>query len=808
VEKQIIVIYLLLLALIPFVSGHVFASSNKLPIFHLKNPSPKADFNRLPVFYTSDPEFDAFVNEWFIRHLSVEPKTALHDYGKGVILGAVEQLWCVEWDAWFLPWIDRGAMGLERQGNSPIDWQYYYLLHVPIDKYGYVWGSVFIPEPKNSLGGWRALFGWPWPKYNRDTTSTLPHGWEFNDINDGARESWKAYDVELLPGYVDYSLCGKITGPHPALVSPKFDVDVYQVPIVELDITYKAPPGKSIEDIIDGLRIYWTTNDSETFGDDKMVTSDFADLPPKRFSEYYTSFVTADQARYVLYFPMYLHPKWGREGRRITQLQIIPASESYEGVEVSLNYVRATYDVRLHTTNAILINSAFRYYMWSGDKDFLRAVMPRLRKALIYMNEHLGGRKYGLIHSGWMVGKDGLGGVAGRSLIGSYWDLLPVGVYDLESSVSYYSALCAMSELEKIVPKPTADDYVVGPDNQTLIYYRETPESLMAQARRVKARIEEVFWVKETGRFCKAVDVNGVKHDYGFLHFNLWAMAQGIGTPLQRQSVLSWLDGTRKVAGDTSTGEDIYHWRFAPRTSTKRNTSWYYWPWVDDWKNCPPEWKYSREWGNQMQDGGAVGMTALFDLMLRISTGKQEDIDKAFLRTKAIQAWFREVKTAGGEGREFYRKYYEGHPERGILQSPKPGGLGLDREFLSDGSLGTAFIPLAFLGLKADKEGVLSVTPAVPSSLSKIGVRNVFYRGNHLTIEAGKNYVSFHGSRIPNGTGLKALITFKNPPSFARVLVDGSPLASGVQKNADGSISVKLDLRPVTVKLEPAPKRK
>jgi len=779
------------------------AEAEKPPLFHLENPSPKADYDRLPVFYTSDPKYDEFANEWFMRHLSVDPERAIYGYGKGVILGCTNHLWCVEWDSWYLPWIDRGAMGTERQGGNDIEWQYYYLLNVPMDKYGYVWGAIFFPEPTNHLGGWVPLFGWPWPKYNRDTTVTRPHGWEFNDPADGARDEWIAADIELSPGYVDHSLAGMITGPRPEFISPKFDVDVFQVPIIELDITYKAPEGKKAAGLVDGLKIYWKTSDSPRFTEDKMVTVDFCDLPPKRFPGDYAGFASETSARYPLFFPMCMHPKWGREGRRITQLKIVPVGEGTDGVTVSVNYVRASYDVRLYTTNAIVINTAYRYFMWHGDEEFLKAIMPRLRKAMIYMNEHLGGRKHGLIHSGWMVGKEGLGGEVGRSVYSSYWDLLPSGVYDIESSVSYYSALLAMADLERICKSrgiSVPDVSVLGPDNKTMLTYRVTPEWLRAHAKRVKARIEDVFWMKETGRFCKAVDVKGGKHDYGFVHFNVWALAQGIGTKAQRESVLSWFDGSRTVPGDTAAGKDIYHWRFGPRTSTRRNESWYYWPWMAEWKTSPPEWQYSREWGNQYQDGGAAPMTGFFDLLLRTSTGRQKDIDEAFQRTKEIQAWYEDVKSAGGQGQEFYRKYYGGHPERGIQQSPMPGGLGLDHEFLSDGSLETAFIPFAFLGLRAEADKVLSVTPAVPSQLEKIGVRNVFYRGNHLTIEAGRNYVSLDGSRIPNGKGLEVRITFRNAPSRCKVLVSGKPYRS-FKRDRDGSVTVLLPLSPVRVEV-------
>ncbi len=772
-------------------------------LFRLPDASPTADLSRLPVFVTSDPSLDSFANEWFMRHLSVDRERALHDYGRGVVLGATDHLWCVEWDAWYLPWIDRGAMGMDRQGGSDVDWQYYYLLRVPINKYGQVWGAIFSPEPKDRLGHWKPLLGWPWPKYNRDTSSPLPHGWEFNDPSDGERGKWKAWDIDLSPGYVDHSLEGRIVGPRPELVSPDFDADVYQVPIIELDIEYKGLEGREPGDLIGGLRIYWKTSDSPFFSEDKSISADFADLPPGQFPGEYASFHTDSSVRLPLYFLMCQHPKWGREGRRITKLKIVPAGDGAEDVVVSLNYVRASYDVRLYTTNGILINSAFRYYMWSGDDDFLREIMPRLRKAMIYMNDHLGGRKYGLIHSGWMVGKEGLGGEVGRSMYGSYWDLLPAGVFDIESSVHYYSALRSMAELERVVKAKgwhVSKVEVLGPDDQTRLSYADDARSLDSLADRVRKRIEDVFWVPETGRFCKAVDVNGKKHDYGFLHFNLWALAHGVGTKDQRSSILSWLDGSRIIEGDTSVGADIYRWRFGPHITTKRNNEWYYWAWLEDGKGDPPDLKWMREWGNQVQDGGTVPFTSFYDLLLRTSTGKLSDVDAAYDRVKEIEAWYADVKSAAGEGRDYYRRYYDGHPERGRLQSPMPGGLGLDREFLSDGSLATAFLPFAFLGLSADKDGILSIVPSVPSRLDKIVVRNVFYRRNHLDIEAGRGYVSLDGSRIPNPGGLRLSVTFRGVSGRFEVLLDGKSFR-GWKRDGEGNITVSTSLKPCRIEI-------
>jgi hypothetical protein len=769
----------------------------------LQDATPQPDLTRLPSFYTSDPSYDEFVNEYFQRYLNVD-KRGVHL--PNVMLGAVNQMWVVEWDWWMLPWIDRGAMGLARQGGDSLDVILSTLLTCAVDKYGYTWGGRPCPDPKNILGSYMETFGWPFAYYNRNYTVTKPTGWEFNDIKDGHRDEWTATDIDLAPGYPDYSLVGKITGPRPEFISPKFDCDAFQIPIVALDVEYKSPTGTDSDKCVNGLRVYWTTDANPRFSEDRAVTVDFCDMPPRDFAADFSPWVSGADARYTLYFPMCVHPEWGRGGRRITRLKIVPTGPGCEGTTVSLNYVRATYDSRLSTTNSTLINAAFKFYMWSGDERFLRTIMPKLRRSMIFMNEHLQGKRDDLLNFDWYVGHDGLGGdQSGHGLIACYWDLLPNGRYDLESSCDYYYALNAMSELERVIKSrriAVPDVSVIGPDNKTVLHYSETPESLKAYAARVKAKIEKVFWNRETQRFARNIDVNGKQHDYGFLHHNLAASAFGIGTTQQRKSILSWLDGSRIVPGDTSTGADIYHWRFSPRITTRHNADYYFWPWIVDARNDSGEWRWSREFGNQLQDGGAASFTSLFDLMLRTSTGDQAQIDSAFERTKEIRQWFLDVKAAGGEGTEFYRKYYEGHPERGRLQSPMPGGLGLDHEFLSDGSLGTEFLFYAFLGIDTNEDNVLSICPAVPSQLDKIGVTNVFYRGNHLTVEAGRYYVSLQGSRITDHQGMKVKITLRGVPDNFHVFVDGAPVHD-YARGRNGDITITTDLNPVRVEAKP-----
>src|SRR5205823_312106 len=144
----------------------------------------------------------------------------------------------------------------------------------------------------------------------------------------------------------------------------------------------------------------------------------------------------------------------------------------------------------------------------------------------------------------------------------------------------------------------------------------------------------------------------------------------------------------RIVEGDTSTGADIYHWRFGPRSTTKRNLDYYYWAWSN------PE---SIPWGYQVQDGGGVLGWSYHDLMARI---RVLGPDNAACRLREICAWFREVQNAGG-----YRKYYAADPKRGTLQGANvAGGLGLDNEFV-ESVLPPSVMLYGFLGLRPTVDG-------------------------------------------------------------------------------------------------------
>jgi hypothetical protein len=72
-------------------------------------------------------------------------------------------------------------------------------------------------------------------------------------------------------------------------------------------------------------------------------------------------------------------------------------------------------------------------------------------------------------------------------------------------------------------------------------------------------------------------------------------------------------------------------------------------------------------------------------------------------------------------------------------------------------------------------------------------------RRNYLTIEAGKDYVSFVGSKISNAAGLKARVMFQRPPREFEILVDGK--AAACTTGQDGGVSVITDLMPARIEI-------
>jgi len=207
------------------------------------------------------------------------------------------------------------------------------------------------------------------------------------------------------------------------------------------------------------------------------------------------------------------------------------------------------------------------------------------------------------------------------------------------------------------------------------------------------------------------------------------------------------------VEGDTSQGPDIYHWRFGPRSTTKRNIDYYFWAW------SAPE---SIPFGYQVQDGGGVLGFSFHDLMARLST---EGPDDAWQRLKEICAWFDETQEAGG-----YRAYYS-DPSKGTMQGGNvPGGLGLDREFF-ESILVPQVMLYGFLGFKPTTDGC-TISPRLPRSWPSLCITRIHLHDHILDVTARDQTVEVIHHDSEPGT-----LRVEVPPGWT-VLQDGKGFVS------------------------------
>lgn len=391
------------------------------------------------------------------------------------------------------------------------------------------------------------------------------------------------------------------------------------------------------------------------------------------------------------------------------------------GATIDIKSLIAAIDTRHPITNLNFLRGSAEYFAWTTDVEFLKANIDRMRAAHKFTSKEL--LKDGLIHVPW-VGHEGTTGLSfdaegkktllhGRGVGNNYWDLLPFGNDDGLATIYLYDALLKMAMVEDaIVDHP---EWGVPGD-------RAGAEALRDAARRVKERFNETFWSDETGRYVGWRDRDGKRPDYGFVFVNTEAIAYGIATDERARAVFDWLDGRRIVAGDTSQGADIYHWRFGPRSTTKRNVKTYTWVWSN------PE---SIPWGNQVQDGGGVLGFTYFDVMGRLRTLGPDD---AWRRLRETITWFGEVQSEGG-----YRAYYA-KPGRGTLQGGGPaGGLGFDHEFL-ESVLVPQVMLYGFLGVEPFPGG-LRINPRLPSDWPSLTITRVQAQGRVFDIAAEPNEI-------------------------------------------------------------------
>ena len=606
-------------------------------------------------------------------------------------MSTFEDGWLVTPSLW--PDTDKGQANRERWKNA--------FLARKIDATGYV--------ETLQHDGYAHRDGWPFPLYSQGGA-----GWVFSHIH-GAFYN-EDYGVHLTKSLDNFALKGisakgitekeglqlQVTDSIAVFTTPVCDINAETIALLRFDW-----------DILEArptIYLDWTADSEPEYSAGHRVT-----VPLPAEGEFYTH--------------LFINKVSGWKGK-ITCMRL--TFENARNAKINLRSWIATFDSRHVINQSCFIKGCYDYLQWTGDIDFLQKNMNRMRTALAYAISEFEMEKYHCVKVPW-TGHDGRSGISydpqtgkatplvGIGIGGNYWDILPFGGKDCLGSIYYYDALLKMASLEEAILQHP--EWAIA---KTVTV--RSPEWLRSLAQKLKDA-NTMFWNARTGRFVASVDIDNVSWDYGFTFVNNEAIYYGYANDEQAKSILSWLNGDRIVDGDTSQGADIYHWRFGPRSTTKRNLEYYIWGWSG---------AATIPFGDQVQDGGAVLGFAFHDLMARIRYLGPDNAEKYLSETVR---WFREVQDEGG-----YRKYYAPEKKRGNMQGGNvAGGLGLDLEFF-ESVLYPQVMLFGFMGFNPEMEG-FSIYPKLPVNWPELTIDRIRWQDQTLTINASKNTitVSFAG---------------------------------------------------------------
>lgn len=774
-------------------------------------------------FSSSDEGLDNFLNDYLHRHLRYD------DLRIGSLSLGSSVMFNKEWEAMSLMYFDSASSVPDDRYAMIEDWT----TNVPVDKYGYVWSNKEELQPNYFAAATYFGQGWPFPDYSLSYGNS--QGWEWDD--NGMDEGWEV------------RLNGSTTTP--TIVSGLMSVESSRIETVEFTSsatgTYLIPKHAPFLEIDIRLNDYDSIGAASGF-DDVIVewqnakSDTWYQVSYKDYATYVTDIGATFSKKF--YLPMYLNSDWGRSNEpadAITRLRITVKAK--DGVKVnggiSLNYVRGQYDTRQTNNNALLLRAARMYYEYTGDNEYLQNNLARFRKAAEFLIGVCGGEDGLISMRDFFVGHEGgtnKESEYANSIGNGYWDIISCAPDGFYTNIYYYKAIESMLYLERMaeaagieaeMPTVANGDYSSGQEGS--FTYDETAESLEELLGTIRTALQAPvdtnaktgFWDEEKGRFIEGFDLYGEVIDYGFIMFNLEAVAAGICTDEQATAIMDWVSGKRIVEEDaqnapgnsedarqgnyasgyqgTRLNEDgsfadtgtlgIYDFEFAPRSTTVKNTNQYVWNWAGN-----------NAFGGQVQDGGAIMYLSYYDLMSRISTYGADD---AFERLKGIQTWYEKVKAVADEAnidetapKNFYREYYS---QRGIIMqgAGTAGGIGLDEEFLESALL-LAAIPYGFFGIGSEEYNVLSVAPSIPDSLDWWKMENLQYRGVNYDLSVGKDFVQVsYVKGFPTGLSLSVTLPFSEGQ---RVYVDGVPTSDYVTEGNTVTVTVPFKACKIQVK--------
>lgn len=778
----------------------------------------KQNNDGLMQFYSSDESMDAFLNEYMRRHLRYDD-----DKIGDLKLGEGNTVW-KEWEAMSVMWMNTAGIGYSPKttiGN--------WFSNIYQDSFGYIW-----VDQGNTTTDWGQSWQFPHMAHSGNKESGEYYNTSyFNGLNDftgynGSSELTSIWTgksntgvvgttVPADTGYSDYMTIsgndmksitylyetpesGNITWEDKTVAVKKYMGTPFCSPFLELDFSITDYDSLGSTQQVEDVIVYWK-------GGSGVKNDDWDEAHSVRYSDFAINRKETFSSATHITFPMYAHQNWGKSesiNDAITDMKIEVVFKDGINAEVRLEEVTLAFDGRQVNNNSIFVTAAAYYYQYTQDNEWLQNNIDKIRKAMQFLLTYCKGSEQELITVEEFVGHDGSSNYdyfawkdengdlgkktntgIGHGIGDGYWDCPSYPMVSLYCNLYYYKALKGMQYLEEMADKSGitesgAEVSVKTADMKNTAKYSETAETLTEKIGKFVPKFQSYFWNEKTGRFHlgflpendKGVEAGVLDPvvDYGFTTYNEEAIELGLATEEQAKSIMDWINGVRKVEGDTADNssrlKQIYYFTFAPRWTTKENV---YQFWFDfDGKRSG---KYG--WNKQVQNGGTAAHCAYYDMVAENAVNGK---DAAFTKMKNVQGWYETVKEAGGVGKNFYRSYYIKNGV--ILQGGDSSGvLGLDYEFIEATLLYTT-VPAAFFGLSSTDYNCLNITPQLPAALDYWKMENLSYANLFYDLTIGDNWVQIN-SLQGDAAGKTVRVTLNAPNGEFEVRQHNKILTAG-----------------------------
>jgi len=371
-------------------------------------------------------------------------------------------------------------------------------------------------------------------------------------------------------------------------------------------------------------------------------------------------------------------------------------------VWVSENEEKHLGHTRHYDVAPIYISAVSYYVLMTRDLAFPdrkdpktgESVRSKLQRAMRMLTDDLGG------DDGLITLKDPELQGTPESKSSNYWDSWPFGHKDADMNAHYFEALGYYADLLEVLGESAGASR-----------FRKLRTN-------IKDEFNKAFWDDAAGRYIGWIDKNGKRVDFGFVFLNLKILAIGLATPEHAAKVMDWIDGKRTVVGDTSAGEDIYHYKISPRMTTLAAESvkdTYFKLFFGGDKDVAAKGSPAA-WGLSAQNGGMIFFVSYYDLHAR------QQILGTDSATKRMDVILDEAK------KDDLRRM----PKNPMIGVGTP--VGIVREFPESGLVPFYFVD-GVMGLQPTPAG-LRIAPALPKAWGLATVRDFYFAGKPWTITA------------------------------------------------------------------------